>query len=312
MNPPLLTTQGDSLPSGRIQLDTPARSAEHLDLSQITVSDLDGITINRTKTGISPFVPIHKTPTFSQHSGTHSGFAVEIEDDSTPTGFRHVGTVSKNYLLLSNEEVRELAIEIALRSGMPFKESRIFWDGSRFCHIIDFVDHSEAVVPGDEIGLSLITQSSYDRTWKYRCCLAAKRWVCDNGAISGEFFADVSFKHITSDGDPKEDSWQQIVRQAMSVIDQAPENLHSFVEAMRAMKSTRMTDGRLREVWKALPTLGDSVKGQIISRYVDAEEDSLYGLFQAGTWLFSHREKMTASDFLNNDTLTTTMLRHVA
>ena len=51
--------------------------------------------------------------------------------------------MSKNYLLLSNEEVRDLAIEIAVQSGLPFKESRIFWDGSRFCHIIDFEETEE-------------------------------------------------------------------------------------------------------------------------------------------------------------------------
>ena len=291
-----------------VRLDAPAGRAEHRDLSDLAVTDLDGITINRTKSGISPFTPILKTPTYSQNSGTHSGFAVEIEDPAAPTGYRHVGNVSRNYLLLSNEEVRELAVEIALQSGLPFKESRIFWDGSRFCHVVDFVSTGEAVSPGDEIGLSLVTQSSYDKSWRYRCALMAKRWVCDNGAISGEFFADVSFKHVTSEGDPKEDSWQDIVRQAMAVIDRAPDDLHRFVAAMRALKAARMTDGRLREVWRSLPGLGDSVKGQILSRYVDAEEASLYGLFQAGTWLFSHREKMTAADWSHNDAFTTAML----
>ena len=60
----------------------------HRDLGQIEVTDIDGITINRTKTGISPFVPILKTPTFSQNSGTLSGYAVEIEDETSPTGPR--------------------------------------------------------------------------------------------------------------------------------------------------------------------------------------------------------------------------------
>jgi hypothetical protein len=292
----------------RIRLDEAAGRTLHKDLGQIEVSDLDGITINRTKCGLSPFVPIVKTPTYSEHSGTHSGYSVEIEDPAAETGYRHVGNVSKNYLLLSNEEVRELAVEIAIQSGLPFKESRIFWDGSRFLHIVDFLE-SEAIEPGDEVGLSLITQSSYDKSWRYRCALAAKRWVCDNGAISGEFFADVSFKHVTSDGDPKAESWKEIVRQGMSVIDRAPEDLHNFVEAMRALKRAKMTDARLREVWRALPSIGDSIKGQVMSRYVEHEEPTMFGYFQAGTWLFSHREKMTAADFSNNDAFTSSLLR---
>ena len=299
---------GHPVPTDRIALDQAAGPVLHRDLGHIAVTDLDGITINRTKTGIDPFVPILKTPTFSQNSGTPSGYAVEIEDPTAPTGYSHVGNVSQNYLLLSNEEVRELAVEIAVQSGMPFKESRIFWDGSRFCHIIDFLGVSEAVEPGDEVGLSLITRSSYDRSWRYECALMGKRFICDNGAISGEFFARVSFKHLTSGGDPKEETWRDVVRQGMAVIDRAPDDLHSFARCLRAMKAARMTDGRLREVWRSLPSLGDGVKGQILGQYVEHEEATVFGLFNAGTSVFSHREKMTAADFANNDAFTSALL----
>ena len=307
----LRLVSGDGAAPTGVRLDDSLGIVSHRDIGHIKVTDIDGITINRTKTGISPFVPILKTPTYSRNSGTHSGYAVEIEDASAPTGYTHVGNVSQNYLLLSNEEVRDLAVEIAFQSGIPFKESRIFWDGARFCHIIDFLE-TEAVEPGDEIGLSLITRSSYDKSWRYECALMGTRFVCDNGAISGEFFARVSFKHTTSGSDPKDDSWRDIVRQGMSVIDHAPHDLSRYVQALRQLKGARMTDGRLRDVWRAMPAIGDSVKGQILSRYVDHEEPTLYGLFQAATWLFTHREKLTAADFANNDAATTAMLRYAA
>ena len=302
--------------SDAIALDERTGSVLHRDLGDIAVTasgddGLGGITINRTRRGISPFVPIIKTPTYSENSGTHTGYAVEIEDDDSATGYRHVGNVSRNYLLLSNEEVRELAVEIAMQSGLPFKESRIFWDGARFCHVVDFLgsDVTEEVEPGDEVGLSLITRSSYDKSWRYECALMGRRFVCDNGAISGEFFARVSFKHLATGDGPKEESWKGIVRQGMSVIDRAPADLGRYVAMLRRLKAARMTDPRLREVWTALPGIGDSIKGQIMSRYVAEEEPSLYGLFQAGTWLFSHREKMTAADFQHNDTFATALLR---
>ena len=313
----LRLVSGDGAAPTGVRLDDSLGLVSHRDIGHIAVTDIDGITINRTKTGISPFVPILKTPTYSRNSGTHSGYAVEIEDASAPTGYTHVGNVSQNYLLLSNEEVRDLAVEIAFQSGIPFKESRIFWDGACFCHIIDFLE-TEAVEPGDEIGLSLITRSSYDKSWRYECALMGKRFVCDNGAISGEFFARVSFKHLASQGTsgvgsdegPKEEAWKAIVRQGMSVIDHAPDDLSRFVEALRRLKGARMTDARLRDVWRLIPTIGDSVKGQILSRYVEHEEPTLYGLFQAATWLFTHREKLTAADFANNDASTTALLRY--
>ena len=308
-----LTPSGDGAITDAVVLAESTGHVSHQDIGRIEVTDIDGITINRTKTGISPFVPILKTPTYSQNSGTLSGYAVEIEDPDSMTGYKHVGNVSKNYLLLSNEEVRDLAVEIAMQSGLPFKESRIFWDGSRFCHIVDFLE-TEAVDDGDEVGLSLITRSSYDKSWRYDCALMGKRFVCDNGAISGEFFARVSFKHLSKsaviqdDEGPKEEAWKQIVKQGMTVIDRAPEDLHRFVQGLRLLKSADMTDSRLREAWSTIPTIGDSIKGQIMSQYVAHEEPTLYGLFNAGTSVFSHREKMTASDFSNNDAFTSGLL----
>lgn len=306
---------GDGATTDAVVVAESTGEVSHRDLSDISVTELDGITINRTKTGVSPFVPILKTPTYSRNSGTPSGYAVEIEDPDSETGYRHVGNVSRNYLLLSNEEVRDLAVEIAVQSGLDFRESRIFWDGSRFCHVVDFLE-TEEVAPGDEVGLSLITRSSYDKSWRYDCALMGKRFVCDNGAISGEFFARVSFKHLASQGTshvgddegPKEESWKEIVRQGMTVIDQTPENLDKFVTGLRRLKRAEMTDGRLREVWNTIPTIGDSIKGQIMSRYVAHEEPTLFGLFNAGTWLFSHREKMTAADFGNNDAFSSALL----
>ena len=322
---PTPTPTGDPVVSGdgstdAVVLAESTGEVSHRDLSDIAVTELDGITINRTKTGVSPFVPILKTPTYSQNSGTLSGYAVEIEDPVSPTGYRHVGNVSKNYLLLSNEEVRELACEIAIQSGIAFKESRIFWDGARFGHVVDFLE-TEHVEDGDEVGLSLITRSSYDKSWRYECALMGKRFVCDNGAISGEFFARVSFKHLAptgpsgrvgadADEGPKEEAWKEVVRQGLTVIDRAPDDLHRFVQGLRLLKGAPMTDGHLREVWRTIPTIGDSVKGQIVSRYVAHEEPTLYGLFNAGTNVFSHRAKMTAADFSNNDAFSTGLLSY--
>lgn len=291
-------------------LDERSGPTMHRDLAHIEPTELDGITINRTKHKTSPFVPIVKTPNYAENSGNLTGYSVEVEDRDAKTGFRHLGNVSAGYLLLTNEEIRTLAVEIAVQSGLPFKESRIFWDGARFCHVLDFLQ-TEHVEEGDEVGLSLITRSSYDRSWRYECALMGKRFVCDNGVLSGEFFARVSFKHLKANGkadDAEAEQWKAIVREGLSVIDHAPEHLDRFVQGLRLLKRAPMTDARLRAVWTLFPTIGDSIKGQIVSRYVESEEPTLYGLLNAGTNVFWHRSAMTAADFANNDAFTTGLL----
>ncbi|MEL6706241.1 MAG: DUF932 domain-containing protein, partial [Bacteroidota bacterium] len=234
-----------------------------------------------------------------------TGYSVEIEDPETETGYRHIGNVSKNYLLLSNEDVRALSVEIAMQSGLPFKETRIFWDGSRFLHVIDF-DASESL-DDEEIGLGLITRSSYDKTWRYEIALMGKRFVCDNGMISGEFFARVSFKHLKNVSD-QDETWQEIVRKGLAIIDQAPDQLHRFVEALRNLRAKPMTEPLLRDVWQRFPTTGDSLMAQIMTRYVTHEEPTLYGFLNAGTNVFWHRQNMRRSDFRNCESFVSRML----
>ena len=304
-------------PLDAIALDEADGPVLHRDLGDIavTASSIEGdpladITINRTKGGTSPFVPIVKTPTYAENSGNLTGYAVEIEDAAAETGYRHLGNVSAGYLLLPNDEVRALALEVAVRSGLPFKESRIFWDGARFAHVVDFLE-TEEVAPGDEVGLSLVTRSSYDRSWRYECALMGKRFVCDNGALSGEFFARVAFRH-TSAAAYEAGGWKDVVREGLALVDRAPEDLHRFAGGLRALKRAAMTDARLRAAWRLFPSLGESTKGQVVSRYVAHEEPTLFGLFNAGTHVLWHRERMTAADFAHNEAFTGGLLRYAA
>ena len=152
-----------------------------------------------------------------------------------------------------------MALEIAEESDHPYEESRIFWDGARFAHVIDFTEVVEEVEGEDKVGLSLITRTSYDRSWRYEAALMGKRFLCDNGALSGEFFARISFKHMKS-SNADDEPWEEIVKQGLSIINKAGENLYLFVEALRRLKQASMSDGHLRAVWQALPRLGDSIK----------------------------------------------------
>ena len=296
---PATDAGSDGLVTDAIVIEEAASPVLHRDLSQIEVNDLDGITINRTKSGISPFVPIIKTPNYAENSGNLTGYSVEIEDPETKTGYRHIGNVSKNYLLLSNEDVRALSVEIAMQSGLPFKETRIFWDGSRFLHVIDF-EASESLDDDEEIRINHKTRSSYDKTWRYEIALMGKRFVCDNGMISGEFFARVSFKHqknVTN----QDETWQEIVREGLAIIDQAPDQLHRFVETLRRLRATPMTETLLRDVWQRFPTIRDSLMAQGMTRYVTHEEPTLYGFLNAGTNILWHSKRITKSSFHTNE-----------
>ena len=293
-----------------VVLDEKENTVSHKDIGAITATELDGITINRTKSKLDPFIDIRKERLVDKLTGAPSrAFAVWVPDPDAPQGWRDMGTVSENYLLLTNREVRQLALDVAEESGLPHRESRIFWDGARFAHIIDFVETHEEVSEGDGVGLSLITRTSYDRSWRFEAALMGKRFACDNGVLSGEFFARVSFKH-TQNGGGDRDAWKEIVRQGLGVVSQAGDNLARFVEGLRRLKRHPMTDGHLRAVWSDLGKLGDTLRGKVIQRYVRHEEPTLYGLLNAGTNVFWHNKKMTSADFANNDLFVTVLMTY--
>lgn len=289
------------------RLDESSRDTEHKDLGDIDPNSLDGITINRTKNNVDPFVEIRKERLVDKLTGASSkSFGIWVPDPDSKEGWRDMGVVSENYLLLTNKEVRGLALDIATESMFEFEESRIFWDGARFAHVIDFTDTREEIVDGDEVGLSLITRTSYDRSWKFEAALMGKRFLCDNGMLSGEFFARVSFKHT---GDQHQ--WKELVRQGLGIITQADTTMKRFVEGLRLLQSQQMTDDLLRKVWFHQFSLGDTLTGKIMNRYLSAEEPTLYGLLNAGTYVFWHNQKMTGADFRNNDGFVTGLLEYV-
>lgn len=290
-------------------LRDPDARVEHKDLAQVAANQIvDGLpVVNRTKTLISPFAPILKTPNYSENSGQLAGYSIEIEDDAAPHGYRHLGTCSERYMLMRNSEVRELGLEIAEGSGLPFTESRAFFDGGKFAYVVDFgedvaQDVSVAGDGSDPVGLSLVLRNSYDGGWKFEAALMGHRFVCANGLVSGTMFARVGFKHTT--GSASED-WRQVVREGLKLVHRAPHDLARFCRALRLLRQAQTSDRRLREILSLWPQFGDSLVGKIVRRYAEAEEPTLFGLMQAGTNVLWHDPKMTAASWAHNDALVT-------
>lgn len=294
----------------------------HKDIGQIAANQvIDGLpVINRTKNLISPFADIVKTPSYSENSGTLTGYSIEIEDESAQSGYRHLGNVSDRYLLLTNSEVRELGFEIARASGMPFSEGRAFFDGGKFAYVIDFgeeVAQNTSISSGsgtgpevyDPVGLSLVLRTSYDQSWKFEAALMGRRFVCDNGLLSGEFFGRVSFRHQKGN---KTDNWRDLVRGALSVVNGAQQDLTMFCSGLRKLRRAQTSDRRMREVIGLYPQFGDALVGKIMRRYSDHEEANLFGLMQAGTNVLWHDPKQSASSWAHNDAFVTGLIEYAS
>ena len=296
------------------QLRDPSARTQHKDLSQIAANQVvDGLpVINRTKNRLSPFADVVKTECYSENSGNHSGYSLEIEDDSAPTGYRTVGSgLSSKYLVLPNRDVYDLALEVAEASGLPYAPDRAYWDGAKFGLVISFGDEvsqdlSAAGDGSDRMGLSLVFRTSYDTSWRFEAALCGRRFFCDNLHLSAEYFGRVGFRHTL--GSASED-WREVVRQGLRLVRRAPADLGRFVHAMRRLRQAQASDKRLREAWALVPEFGDSLVGRVTRAYAD-EEPTLFGWLQAVTAQTLNREKQSASDWSHNDRAVSAMVRY--
>ena len=76
------------------------------------------------KGSLDPYAPIEKRRLLAYDGMRSAGHTVRMEDASSPSGWRECGVVSESYLLVENADVRDLAYEVADRSGLGFEVER--------------------------------------------------------------------------------------------------------------------------------------------------------------------------------------------
>jgi len=124
-------------------------------------------TVNRGPGSTAPFNDIEKNEARTAR-GNLTGYGIEIYDpDATADGptddpYRFVGKVSKEYLLVPNEEAVETAHDVIAASELAHTPRKVFFDGKRFIYNTVFPELSAEGPRGDEMTIGLQVRNSYD------------------------------------------------------------------------------------------------------------------------------------------------------
>lgn len=255
-----------------------------------------------TKGSLDPYAPIEKRRLLAYDGMRSAGHTVRMEDPDAPSGWRECGVVSESYLLVENAAVRDLAAEVAGRSGLGFEVERTFFDGKRYGLYMAATERGLVEVSvGDALGVGLAFTNSYDGSQKLSAALYVHRLACRNGMIVPDLLGRVAVRH-----DPSGVHWEAEVARTLAVVEQAPAGLARFAQAARALSSMRLTASRLRELrMEALPALPVTLWGQAVDRLLGHEELSGWGLLNAATNVLWHTERPTAASFGHNEYVTT-------
>lgn len=266
-----------------------------------------------TKDRYNPYAPIRKDASKTS-AGNITGYGIELEvAGENGMEWDLVGTVSPEYLLIPNADIKRIGDDICRESGLDWKEDRVIFNGSQFVRtmVVENTNFRQAMKPGshtkpedDVFRFGLLQRNSYNGSTAASIQLYIERLVCVNGLVSTSYFASHRFRHTIGN-----DNWEEEMEKALSIIKYAPETLEDFIISMETLRSQKMTDDLLRTVRTGLvPQLPVTKWGEVMDRYLTEEEDTLYGFLNAATNVLWHKESATVSNLSHNDHVVTSLL----
>ena len=215
--------------------------------------------------------------------------------------WKGVGTVSNNYLLINNDDVRDVAWQIAEPSNLEWTEGKTFWDGKRFMYTLKTVDPVGEVGVGDDIALGLQFWNSYDGSTAFQMRYMLYRLACLNGMTFNNEFQSYKFRHT-----PASENWDEIIDGHHKRIQGALEgDVKQVIERMRKLTDVNMDPVNLRKLRFILNTIPVNTWGKIMDRFL-LEEPKMTGwdMLNAATNVTWHKDKQTKANLDQNAVVT--------
>ena len=271
---------------------------------------------------IDPFnaySPIQKEPLFSKANDLQSSaWSVQLQKynkDNVPY-WDEVGTVGKEYLLVPNSEVNELALNIADNSRYVWDKDKLFFDGRRYFQSFTTQTLTKEVKAGDDVGLGLAFQNSYDGSTSFSVSFFAIRLICKNGMISKQNLQSFRFRH-----DKNMEGFQDEVMSAIDFINNSEVPLERFVSGLRNMTEVPFDVNTLYEIRKkSFPTLPVTTFGKCVDKFLDDYDThefaqghtNLWDFYNACTNVLWHEKKITNAHFVQNSQITDSLLQYAS
>ena len=242
-----------------------------------------------TAGNIDPFREVVKIPQVDKETGYHFGnYNMYFNDDRK----KSLGSVSEQYLIIDNKTLSDKFAEARSKVDGDWKIQSIWCNGSQFREAWVKPHTSRALA---NVGATLEevyeVTNSYNGTLRASFMRYARILECENGWISKNLTNSISFSHRQNNID-----WdRQVDNFALAMVGDGSK---SFMDSMERNinKLAINLDADMLALWrnKYLPTkeLGSGVYGQMMDKYWLDNNQTLFGLAQAGTYITTHRDKI--------------------
>lgn len=238
----------------------------------------------------NPFADVELQPVSVAGETVPTRVAVRVKSDEGGWGVQ--GILGKDYPLLPNRKVRDMAEDIMSRAPATlggFRNLKQLWDGKRYVDY--FVSNNPVIMAYPPVGatsnqrlelqLGLMVWNAYDGTRKTGFEVFALNPYCTNQYHSRNRLGFFAWRHTA------EEIGRIDADEALEGISRGVGNIVAIAPAIQQLKSIPLT----------VPMIADAKKGTGIpqSRWGDVldaltnEESTRFGLFQAMTSVTSHK-----------------------
>ena len=256
---------------------------------------------------MNPYQEIRKVPL--DYSGIQSSaYAVQRYDEDK--GWKEAGVVGANYMLLPNQEVKDIADDIVDSAAIDFEVDKEFFNGKNYMlsyKAKDILNTKEREI-GD-LNLGIQFWNSYDGSRSFGFSLMLYRLICTNGMMSKQYLQNYRFRH-----NPGSEDWDKQLESMVHMInisqDGDNEGVNTMIKGIRELNDYRVTSKNLGNIrhnfLKDIPT---GVWGEITDKFLDPNgeyysDTNGWGLLNSATDVLWHKKKPTLASYNQNATIT--------
>lgn len=239
---------------------------------------------------MNPYDPIEVAELYAKDGMQSTGYSVrfqDLEEEDPAKRWTECGIVSKNYLLVSNSDLRDVQDSLVGGSSMPFEESKVFFDKRHFMRTLTTKNLQQDIRVGDPVAFGIGVYNSYDGTRAASVFSFINHLRCSNGMVSTKHLTTYRFKHTQGKAD-----WSQETESAFKLLLSSPEQQFTeFTNRLVQLTQKKLGFSALTELREgSLSNLNLSSWGDVMDRYLKGQDWTGMGFLDSLTGRSWHSE----------------------
>jgi len=265
---------------------------------------------------MNPYLPIRKVP-LDYNGISSSAYAVQMQHPETGeklSEWREAGVVGHSYMLLSNEEVKDAANQVANECNLNFTFDKTFFNGRSYIYSMKSDHVCGEVAQNDDVALGMQFWNSYDGSKAFGFAMMLYRLICTNGMMSKNYFNTYRFTH-----EPSSSDWHENLEQVVTNINSlsgGSSNIDEFLGKLKSLSNLKVTTEELGKIrHNHLKDIPVQLWGNIVDKYTDPTNKTPHNgwtLLNTATDLLWHKKNPTVASYGQNATIVDGLCRAVA